>query len=518
MVYLLLMDALPFDLDEVWRPWLAVGFAVLFYVLALVLLRVVLKRLALKTRVVFHLTLLCMGTLGVAWVFFPDKKWTTEVAAALSVFGAISVWVIFDRVFFTLFLARRKKVKVPNILRQILATVVLLVTIALVLTYGYGVKITGLLATSGVAAVILGFAMQDLLSNVIAGFSIHMTKAFQVGDWLLLDGGQERAEVKEVNWRATRLTNTDSVSFELPNSELVKSRIINLNYPTREHGVRLQIGIDYDQPPNDVKQAFIHAMTGAQGVLESPTPQVFLIDFGDSSIVYEMRFWMRLPHLYNRTCDEIRTRLWYELQRRDIRIPFPIRTLEMRTPNEPKRLTEADDNAVAILRDHTCMHCLSEEQAESLTVNASRRLFAHGEVMMREGDEGDSMQVILDGEADVFLKYPKESGRSGSEKVASLGKGDYFGEMSLMTGEPRSATVRARGDVLIMEIEKSQMAPILEESPNLLEALGISLARRQEEIAALQVKSIQSETDEMEEKKVVSSARLLGKIKSFFGH
>ncbi len=512
------MDALPFGLDEMWRPWLASGFAVLVYILALLLLRVLLKRLKLKTKVVFHIALLCMGVLGSAWFFFPDKEWTTEVAAALSVFGAVSCWVLFDRIFFSLYLGRVKKVSVPNILRQFLAALVVLVTIALVLSYGYGVKITGLLATSGVAAVILGFAMQDLLANVIAGFSIHMTKAFQVGDWLLLDGDGERAEIREVNWRATRLINNDRVSFELPNSELVKSRIINLNYPTREHGVRLKVGIDYDQPPNDVKDAFMHAMIGAQGVLESPAPQVFLIDFGDSSIVYEMRFWMRSAKLYNQTCDEIRTRLWYELQRRDIRIPFPIRTLEMRTSNAPKRLSEADDDAAAILRDHTCMHCLSEEQAEQLVADAERRLFAHGEVMIREGEDGDSMQVLLEGEADVFLKYPAGTGRGGSEKVATLSKGDYFGEMSLMTGEPRSATVRARGDVLIMEIKKSQLAPILEERPELVEALGVLLVRRQEEIAALQEKRINAPEGESTSKKVVSSTRILKRIKSFFGH
>lgn len=510
------MDALPFGLDEMWRPWLAGGFAVAAYVPALLLLRVLLKRLKLKTKVVFHLALLCMGALGSAWFFFPGKEWATEIAAALSVFGAVSLWVLFDRIFFSLYLGRIKQVSVPNILRQFLAALVLLVTVALVLSYGYGVKITGLLATSGVAAVIIGFSMQDLLANVIAGFSIHMTKAFKVGDWLLLDGG-ERAEIREVNWRATRLINNDRVSFEIPNSELVKSRIINLNYPTREHGVRLRMGIDYDQPPNDVKEAFLTAIAGAQGVLETPAPHVFLVEFGDSSVVYEMRFWMRRAKLYNQTCDEIRTRLWYELQRRDIRIPFPIRTLEMRTPNVPRRLTDAADDAAAILRDHTCMRCLTREQAERLVASSTRRLFARGEVMMREGEEGDSMQVILDGDVDVFLRYPAESGRSGSEKVAGLGKGDYVGEMSLMTGEPRSATVRARGDVLVMEIEKQQIAPMLEDHPELVEALGVQLARRQEEIAALHKMAADSAGGGAS-KEVVSSARLLGRIKSFFGH
>jgi CRP-like cAMP-binding protein len=241
------------------------------------------------------------------------------------------------------------------------------------------------------------------------------------------------------------------------------------------------------------------------------------VDFGDSSIIYEMRFWMRSAKLYNQTCDEIRSKLWYELHRRNIRIPFPIRTLEMRSPNAPKRLVDADNDAAAILRDHTCMRCLTEKQAQDLAASASRRLFAHGEVMMREGEDGDSMQVILDGEADVFLKYPKESGRSGSEKVAALGRGDYFGEMSLMTGDPRSATVRARGDVLTMEIEKAQLVPVFEDHPELLESLGELLAQRQQHLAEL-MEHNNEESESDTQKESVSSARLLQRIRAFFGH
>jgi len=510
------MDTLPYDLSESWRPFLAGGFAVAVYFSSWLALALIFKKLLLKSNIIRHLALISWTILSTTLLFYPERKWITEVVAAMAVLGTILLWVLIDRVFFTMYLARRKKVKVPKILRQIMATLAVLTTVALVLTYGYDVKITGLLATSGVAALILGFAMQDLLSNVISGFSIHMTKAYKVGDWLLLPGSGHRAEVKEVSWRATRLLDTDGVSYELPNSEVVKASIINLNYPTREHGVRMRIGIDYDQPPNDVKAAFMIAIKGAQGILESPGPQVFLVDFGDSSVEYEMRFWMRLPHLYNQTCDEIRTKLWYELRRRSIRIPFPIRTLEMRTPNSPKRFSSADDNAVSILRDHTCMHCLDNDQAEQLVSVAPRRLFANGEVLVREGDEGDSMYVILEGRVEVFLKNE----RAGSEKIASLNTGDYFGEMSLMTGEPRTATVRASGDVLVMEIDKSRLAPILKNRPDLVEALGVILARRQDELAVLhdQYNKQASEREKGSVAKVVSSARLLGRIKSFFGH
>ncbi|BDS08901.1 mechanosensitive ion channel protein MscS [Oceaniferula spumae] len=510
------MDLLPFGLDEQWRPFIAIGFAVLLYVLAAMLVRALLKKVFLKPRISFHLAMMCFGVLCAAMLFYRNASWLTNVVSAMIISGVIALWVFFDRVFFSLYLARRQKVEVPNILRQMLAFVVLLVAVALVLTYGYGVKITGLLATSGVAAVILGFAMQDLLANVIAGFSIHMTKAYKVGDWLLLDGTGDRAEVREVNWRATRLINNDGVSIELPNSELVKSRITNLNYPNKEHRVRMQVGIDYDQPPNDVKEALLSAVTGANGVLRAPEPVVFLVEFGDSAVIYEIRFWMRQAKLYNRTCDEIRTKIWYELSRRNIRIPFPIQSLEMRTPNEPLRMSTASASAAEILREATCMSCLSEQQAEMLVKNATKQLFAARECVVREGDHGDSMYVILNGEVEVDLKL---SGGS-MEKIATLGHGNYFGEMSLMTGEPRSATIRALEDTLVLVISKQCIAPVLQEQPELMESISRQLAKRQTEIEALQAEREQSgkKTTPAKKKPEVIHAGLLDKIRDFFGH
>lgn len=510
------MDFLPFGLDEQWRPVIAIGFAVLLYLLSAILVRALLKKVFLQPRISFHLAMVCLGVLCAAMLFYRSSSWFTEVVAATAISGVVAFWVFFDRVFFSLYLTRRKKVEVPNILRQMLAVLVVVIAIALVMTYGYGVKITGLLATSGVAAVILGFAMQDLLANVIAGFSIHVTKAYKVGDWLLLSENGERAEVREVNWRATRLVNNDGVSIELPNSELVKTRITNLNYPTREHRVRMQIGIDYDQPPNDVKVALMAAVIGANGVLESPEPVVFLIDFGDSAIDYEIRFWMRNAKLYNRTCDEIRTKLWYELNRRNIRIPFPIQTLEMRTPNAPARFDEAGDDAASILHCEKCMHCLTTAQATSIAAEAPRKLYAAKENIVREGEEGESMFVLLEGEVEVFVKIPG----GGSEKVTTLKRGEYFGEMSLLTGEPRTATIRATCDVLVMEITKQHIAPMLEEHPELVESLSELLARRHAEISEL----LEARARKSKKRNTPApppreqTANLLNRIRSFFGH
>ncbi len=418
-------------------------------------------------------------------------------------------WSILDRLIFSAHFHKNRKVQVPAILRQLIGVAVLMAAISLVLTLGYKKEITGLIATSGIAAVIVGFAMQDLISNVIAGFSIHMTRAYKVGDWLLLDDGR-RAEVREVNWRSTRLIDNDQVSFELPNNEIVKGRIVNLNRPSDEHAIRMRFGLDYDVPPSVAKAALLESTREVQGLLGNPAPNVFLVEFADSAIIYELRVWMRQARLFNQCCDQIRTNLWYELKRRNLRIPFPIRTLEKRTPNVPAHLERAQGGAVDTVRSSGVLACLSEEQARELVRAGEIRLHGDGEAIVRRDEEGSSMFVVLDGRVAVTAR--SESG--GRITLAQLGVGECFGEMSLLTGEKRSATVRAEGDVLLLAIRKEHLAPLLEEVPELVERMSELLEQRHlATVEAQKGGAAWSGADKLAGPRV----SLVRRIRSFFG-
>jgi small-conductance mechanosensitive channel len=425
-------------------------------------------------RLSLALFAVALGLWIAAAVFYPSQLWTGHLGATTIFCGALFAWVVFDRVVSAGWLERRNHVAVPIILRQSGGVVVVLATLAAIMKWGYGLEVTGLMATSGIAAVILGFAMQDLLSNVIAGFSIHTTRAYQVGDWLLMGTDGKRAEVVEINWRSTRLLDNDRISYELPNSDIVKNRIVNLNRPSQDHGVRLRFGLDYDTPPALAKEVILKAAKNAQGVLETPAPVVFTQEFGDSSVIYELRFWMRQARLYNATCDEIRTALWYELGRRDMRIPFPIRTLEVRKHNVPEAFVSARENAAKILRGGSALGCLTEEEAAELVAKCRFQVFGPNEPLVTRGEEGRSMFVLLDGEVEVIGRNT-----DGPRVVlAKLGAGECFGEMSLLTGEPRNATVRAAGDVVALEIRKGDLLPLITARVELSERLAALIESR----------------------------------------
>lgn len=487
---------------------MAVGAGVLLAAALWLLARMILRPTGRKPGLVFDFAAIAIATWGAGAFFFPGRVWVNHAGAVAWVAGAMLAWSIIDRLVCSSGALRKKGVEVPTILRQLIGFGVMLAAVAAVLTWGYKKEVTGLVATSGVAAVIVGFAMQDLLANVIAGFTVHMTRAYKVGDWLLLDDGR-RAEVREVNWRSTRLLDNDQVSIELPNSEIVKGRIVNLNRPGEEHAVRLRFGLDYDVPPNVAKEAVLAATREVQGLLGNPEPTVFLVEFGDSAVVYELRVWMRQARLYNVCCDEIRTNLWYELKHRDIRIPFPIRTLERRTPNVPARMERATVGAMETVRATGVLSCLSEDQAAGLVDQGEVRLHANGRAIVRREEPGDSMFVILDGKVAVNARDA-----SGARVVvARLGVGECFGEMSLLTGEKRSATVRAEGDVVLLEIRKQDLAPLFEAVPELFERMGRLLAERQQST----VEASKGGAAWSGREDDASPVSLVRRIRSFFG-
>ena len=152
--------------------------------------------------------------------------------------------------------------------------------------------------------------MQDLMGNIISGVALQVGKPFQHGDWLLVDS--RYAEVIEINWRSTRLRTSDEVSIEIPNRDLAKQTITNLNQPFRLHAMRISVNIDYAAPPTRVKAVLLHAASNAKWVLPSPAPRVFLKNFGDYAVEYEIKFWMDDHTFYNEVCDAIRTNVWYQ--------------------------------------------------------------------------------------------------------------------------------------------------------------------------------------------------------------
>jgi CRP-like cAMP-binding protein len=289
---------------------------------------------------------------------------------------------------------------------------------------------------------------------------------------------------------------------------MVSHQIVNLHYPTEVHAMRIRVGVEYKNPPNVVKDALYQATSTAKGVLTEPKTKIFLVDFGESACIYEIKFYMGHHSRINEINDAVRTNVWYELNRRGITIPFPIRTLQVqRKAGVPAQEEQAE--ALSILRGERLFECLSEEQLGRVVRDARLKLFGRGEPVIEEGSAGDSMFVMLRGAANVFVS------KNGSKiHVATLGAGDCFGEMSLLTGEPRSATVRADADCYVMEIGKPVMAEVLRDAPDCLEKLSELLAQRKLETEGVLKEAGRAGEHALKERQY--TATFLQRLRTFF--
>ena len=433
------------------------------------------RRAGVQLGLFFRLFCLILAFYAAIAAYGVDATWRYHVGAAAILLSTALIVALVNRYVWDLYFEKKRQTAIPHFLREVVGGIIFLIVLLLILSYGYHAEtqLKGLLAGSGVVAIIVGFAGQNLFAGIIGGISIQINRPYKVGDWLKV--GDTYGEVREINWRSTRLCTNDDIYLDIPNNEMVSHQIVNLHYPTEVHAMRIRVGVEYKNPPNRVKDALRRAAQGANNVLANPPVKIFLVDFADFAMIYEIKFYMGNHARINETNDSVRTNVWYELKRQGITIPFPIRTLHVERKKAPP-LQEEQAEALSILRGERLFGCLSEEQLSHVVQEARLKLFGRGEPVIEEGAAGDSMFVMLRGAANVFVS------RNGSKiQVATLGAGDCFGEMSLLTGEPRSATVRADADCYVMEIEKPVMADLLRDAPGCMEKLSELLAQRKME-------------------------------------
>ena len=392
--------------------------------------------------------------------------------AAAILCGTLFIIAVVRRYYWELWFEKHQKTKAPKFLSQLFGLVLFLAALLVVIGGIYGHSIEGVIFGSTIIVGIIGFAMQDLLGNIIAGIALELGKPFKTGDWLIFEN--QRAEVIEVNWRSTKLRNNDDVYLDIPNKAIAGSTIINLTYPTRQHALRLDVHFDYGTPPNRIKDAVIAAAAQVPGVLVTPPPKAFLKHFAESAVTYEIKFWIEDESKYNDIVDGIRTNVWYAARRLEIRMPFPIRTIQIERPG--RRAETARAATRATIREQPLLQLLDDAEAERMLTAARQVRFGRGERIIRQGDAGESMFILLEGEAEVLVRAGDHETR-----VAMLRPGDYCGEMSLLTGEPRSATVLARRDCELLEIAKPLVAELLQKNETLVAKLGEMLAQRRME-------------------------------------
>ncbi len=421
--------------------------------------------------------------------------------AALSAAASVTMVRIINVFLFDFHFYRRKGRPAPQILRLVVSIVCYSGLFVLIYTVVFKRNLSGILATSAVLSVILGLALQDTLGNFFAGISLHTEQPFHIGDALRM--GDITGRVESITWRTTAIRTYDNSVVIFPNSRVAREplEVFKLNALNRR---TLQFPAPYAVPPRKIIAIVLDSLRSVSQLSPDKPPVIWIREFADSAVTYELLYWvgdyMQAPEV-----DSIvRERIWYSFGRNGIEIPFTVRHVLFERRPAAQGPEQADHQRILATVD--ILKPLTSEERQEVSRSLVSRVYAPGEVVVRRNEPGDSMFVIYRGRAEVLVP----DGGGQPQQVAVLEPGNVFGEMSLFTGEARTADVRALEELDLLVLQKPAIERLLNENENLALAFSVTIAERQARLAEIS-RAVPAEERRMQ------SETILRRIQRFFG-
>lgn len=446
---------------------------------ALVLGRALHSRVIRQLSVMLSLVVVAAAGQVVVRLLDAPLRWVeaTDVALLL-VLGLLLARAVL-LVIFDFLLERRAGHPVPRLARDIAGALVYLVVAAVVLRTTLGLGLTPLLATPALVLAVLGLALQEMLGTLFAGLALSWERRLVAGDWIELDGVM--GKIEEIGWRSVVIRTTLGECVLAPNSHVARARVKVLGHGDEAVAFPIRLQAGYGASPHEVKAALGTALVDLPFGDAGREPEILVAELADSGIVYECRVWTLQPGRTAEIRDAVLERARMALTRAGIEIPFPQRTVLFRCA----AVDDASQHCRRALAATPLFAGLGDEVLDELAA-ASRPLeYAPGEAVVRDGDASLALYVVTAGELDV-----EKSGHL----IGRVGAGEVFGEMALLTGQPRAATVRSRGAVHAIEIDAGALRTVLGRHRELADDLAGRVAVRQQEMVSAGEAPVEAET------------------------
>jgi len=403
---------------------------------------------------------------------------------------------------------RRHGGEPPSLLDSVISVAFYGVGIGAIAHYWFELELTPFLATSAVVGAVVGLALQDTLGNLFAGIALHTEAPFRVGDWVRVADRDGRIE--QVSWRAMRLRTWDGDTLTIPNNEVSRHALLNYSVPLSPHSRLIMVNIGYPTPPNRAIAVLRGALKEVEGMAAAAPPNIRIVGYQDYAMRYEIRYFFGSYEDYRVIEGEIYRLIWYHLRRAGIEFALPIGNVNVLQPPFP-----AEDAAARILpalRGIDLFQTLSDAELHTVASRLRPLHYAAGERIIEEGTAGDSLFLVDRGQVRVLRRLggtPRE--------IARIGEGECFGEMAMLTGQQRTATVVASTDVDVFMIDKAGFQDILAGNPDvavdisaLLAARRAALTDAEADLATRIDRGAAAEDGDL-------SQRILDRIRSYFG-
>ncbi|MBA3600052.1 MAG: mechanosensitive ion channel family protein [Acidobacteria bacterium] len=398
---------------------------------------------------------------------------------------------------------RSNDYEISSLLRNVFSIILYIVAFFIIFNSQYpGIDLAALFTTSTILGVIIGLALQDTLGNLFSGLAIQADQPFQIGDVVSIEN-KGSGVVENISWRGVKIRTFQNKLLVISNSVLGKEAIEVA--PRENLNARLVFfNTLYSNSPAHTIQVIREVVRQVENVSPKLRPIVRVRNLGDNGIDFEIKYWLDDYSKFNDTDALIRQRIWYACQREKIEFAYPTRTIHIETKTQENVFFEPGNEIFERLSSVSIFAPLSDEETQKLAEASLIRVFAPDESIVRQGQKGNSMFVINRGTVNVQIK---ENG--AAKNLRTLREGDFFGEMGLLTGEPRTATVLAVDETEVLEINNLCLKPILEENPELVASLSKIIEERRVALDKLE--------EHTKEREIAGKTSVFDSIKKFFG-
>ena len=436
-----------------------------------------------------------------------------EIGHGLVVAMIVSVTLLADGLvrhfYWTRYLQRRLSRETPALVQDLLTIALFVLGLSIGLWLEEGFSFTGFITASGATAIVLGIALQTAIQDLFAGLAINLDGSYSLGDWLTVYSDQMPepiyGRVTHMTWRSTFLALDDGRRVMVPNHIATSNVVMNHSRPADAKRLSVEIVIDNRMPSDRVVDMLLGEAFKAvrrPGLARTPEPTVILTKMSGDAVFYDVRFYFFPDQIEPGAAKSAVLAAVQDVVLQN-RMPTPVTQIEL--VKEPVIDLVIDENEVRAALEHASLFAkvLDEEQSHELARLCRPVEFLRGANLMVQGESASSMFIILEGAARVSVLGQNNDPR----EVAVLATGDVVGEMSLMTGAPRNATVTALTRLRALEITKEPIEALLKKSPNLLQRFSHVLAKREQERAAIAQKTIQVAAVELD---------LMARMRTFF--
>ena len=390
----------------------------------------------------------------------------------------------------------------PKILRDLGALTIGAALTLIVLQRAADINVVGLVTTSAILTAVIGLAAQEALKDLFAGIMLRVDSPFEEGDYLEL-GDDVNGWVVSLTLLSTRLRHVHGALITLPNSMMWQKNMRRFS-PKGPIARELHINLDRELPPNQATELLLKVAESCPSVLKNPAPEAIVYAYHDFANTYELEVWQEDPTDlgYDELRGEVLSQIWYALERIDQRVPYPITEFKRRLGSSgPESPVKYDlDDRIAILAKSPLFGQLTESQLGGISKLTRCIRFGQGERIIVEGDEGNTLYQIVSGKVAVIKKMQDGELR----ELARLSAPAIIGEMSVFNEEPRSATIEALGSCVVLEVERDDLRPLLQNEPKVLEMLAAVISQRRGELLKLI-----SETKLQQEGSLLSKMRMM---------